>query len=54
MTCKYMSDDGQDICCNGDCSYVADFCPYILCGDGCQKLCKYAEEKERERYEDKT
>lgn len=49
MACKWMSDDGQDICCNSDCSYAADFCPYIMCGADAQKLCICAEfEKDKE------
>lgn len=52
MTCKWMSDDGQDICCNGDCSYAADFCPYIMCGADAQKLCIYAEFKKDKEVSD--
>ena len=39
--CKWMSDDGQDICCNGACPACADFCPTV----NYPGLCRWEEEK---------
>jgi len=44
MTCKYMSDDEQDICCNPECPYCCTWCPVTEYPE----ICKYAEEKERD------
>lgn len=37
--CKWLSDDFNEICVNGDCPYRADFCPVTEFPD----VCKYAE-----------
>ena len=37
--CKWMSDDDQEICCNGDCLTCADFCPTV----NYPGLCKWEE-----------
>ena len=39
MICKWLSDDDQEICCNGECPACADFCP---CANY-QDICRYAE-----------
>lgn len=42
--CKWLSDDFNEICCNGDCPACADFCPAVdLPG-----LCRYEEREEKE------
>lgn len=41
MKCTYMSDDGNDICCNPNSPYRADFCPVWEFQD----VCKHAEER---------
>lgn len=42
--CKWLSDDFNEICCNGDCPACADFCPVVdLPG-----LCRYEEREEKE------
>ena len=40
--CKWMSDDGQEICCNGECAVCADFCPLA----NYPTICIYYEPKE--------
>ena len=42
MNCKWLSDDDQEICCNGECPACADFCP---CANY-QDICRYAEKGE--------
>ena len=42
--CKYMSDDGQEICCNADCAAVADFCPLA----NYPTICRHYQPKEDE------
>lgn len=37
MTCKWLSDDFNEICTNGDCPYCADFCPVT----GNPEICKF-------------
>lgn len=43
--CKWMSDDGQEICCNGRCLVCADFCPLA----NYPTICIYYEPKEEEK-----
>lgn len=38
MTCKWLSDDFDEICTNGDCPYCADFCPVTEHPE----ICKFA------------
>lgn len=40
MTCKWLSDDFDEICTNGDCPYCADFCPVT----DHPEICKYDED----------
>lgn len=40
--CKWMSDNGQEICCNGECAVCADFCPLV----NYPAICTYYEEKD--------
>lgn len=42
--CKWLSDDDQEICCNGDCPVCADFCPLTAY----PWLCKCYEEESRD------
>ena len=41
-TCKWISDDFNEICCNDACPACADFCPAA----NYPGLCKYEEPKE--------
>ena len=43
--CKWISEDDQEICCNGACPMRADFCPLVAY----PWLCKYYEEAQNER-----
>lgn len=41
-SCKYLSDDFNEICCNDSCPARADFCPTV----NYPGLCKYEQPKE--------
>lgn len=40
--CKWLSDDFNEICVNGDCPVCADFCPLV----NYPVVCRYYEPKE--------
>ena len=42
LDCKWLSDDDQEICCNGECPAAADFCPCV----NHPGVCRYEEAKE--------
>lgn len=42
MSCKYLSDEFQEICTNIDCPYCTDFCP-VTQDDS---ICKYRGDSE--------
>lgn len=42
MNCKWISDDFNEICVNGDCEARGDFCPCV----NYFEICKYYEESE--------
>ena len=39
MTCKWLSDDFNEVCTNADCDCVADFCPCVAY----PQICRHAE-----------
>ncbi len=42
QTCRWMTDDGQEICFNGECAVCADFCPLA----NYPTICRHYEPKE--------
>jgi hypothetical protein len=53
-TCKYLSDDDQEICCNGDCPVCADFCPVVNYPTICVHYEERGENDEAEKSVNKT